>query len=89
MTEQYHITEINDPSDHSNNQAYEAQICCHLDRRERCRQFDIATAICEASADMPHLGDVDDNRVVQSSQLLGNYIPTYRLLICVLLSNQQ
>jgi hypothetical protein len=28
-------------------------------------------------------------RVVQSSQLLGNYIPTYRLLICVLLSNQQ
>jgi Plavaka transposase len=60
-TERYHITEIKDPSDHSNNQAYEAQICRHLDRRERCRQFDIATAICEANADMPHLGDVDDD----------------------------
>jgi hypothetical protein len=60
-TERYHITEIKDPSDHSNNQAYEAQICRHLDRREKCRQFDIATAICEASADMPHLDDAGDD----------------------------
>ena len=59
--EQYHITEIKDPSDHSNNQAYEAQICHHLDRREKCRQFDITTAICEASADMPHLDDAGDD----------------------------
>ena len=40
---------------------YEAQLCRHLDRRERCRQFDTATAICEATADMHHLGDVDDD----------------------------
>jgi hypothetical protein len=59
-TERYHITEIKEPSDRTNNQGYEAQICRHLDRRERCRQFDIATAICEASA-MPHLGDVDND----------------------------
>ena len=49
------------PSDHSNNQAYEAQLYRHLDCRERCRQFDIATVICEASADMHHLGEVDDD----------------------------
>ena len=36
-------------------------VISHLDRRERCRQFDIAAAIHEASADMPHLGDVDDD----------------------------
>jgi len=42
------ITEIKKPSDHSSNQAYEAQICHDLDRRERCRQFDIATVIREA-----------------------------------------
>jgi hypothetical protein len=60
-TERYHITEIKVPSDRSNNHAYEAQICRHLDRRERCRQFDTATAIREASADMPHLGHVDDD----------------------------
>ena len=59
-TERYHITKSKNPH-HSNNRAYEAQICRHLDRRERCRQFDIAAAIHEASADMPHLGDVDDD----------------------------
>jgi Plavaka transposase len=60
-TERYHITEIKAPSDCSNNQGFEAQICRHLDRGEKSRQFDIATTICEASADMPHLVDVDDD----------------------------
>jgi hypothetical protein len=61
-TEQCHITEIKEPSDLTNNQAYESQICCHLDRRERCWQFDLATAICKAydnifgPNNMPHIG---------------------------------
>jgi hypothetical protein len=69
-TEQCHITEIKESSDLTNNQAYESQICRHLDRREKCRQFDVTTAICEAYADvlgpnnMTHIGledGSDDN----------------------------
>ena len=37
------------------------RICCHLDCREKCQQFDIATAICKASTDMPHLDDAGDD----------------------------
>ena len=61
MTEWYQITEVKEPSDHSNNHAYKAQICRYLNCREKCWQFDFATAICEASADMPRLGDVDND----------------------------
>jgi len=68
-TERCHITKIKKPSDLTNNQAYESQICRHLDCRGKCRQFDLATAICEAHHDvfgpnnMPHIGleDGSDN----------------------------
>ncbi|KAJ7042721.1 hypothetical protein C8F04DRAFT_1207803 [Mycena alexandri] len=40
-----HITLVKDPAANSNRQEYEAQICRHLDRRDKCRQFDLATAM--------------------------------------------
>ena len=50
-TERCHITEIKVPSRSTNNQGYESQICRYLDRDEKCRQFDLATAIREAGID--------------------------------------
>lgn len=47
-TENAHITEVKDPARSGNNQNYEDQICRFLDRREKCRRFDLATAIHEA-----------------------------------------
>ncbi|KAJ7703454.1 hypothetical protein B0H16DRAFT_1347131 [Mycena metata] len=62
ITEHAHITEVKDPASHSNNQKYEAQICRHLDRRDKCRQFDLATAIQAAGVDFvaPELQDVPE-----------------------------
>ena len=54
-TERCHITEIKVPSRSTNNQGYESQICRYLDRDEKCRQFDLATAIHEARIDFRHL----------------------------------
>jgi hypothetical protein len=51
ITEHAHITLVKDPAENSNNQNLEPQICRHLDRREKCRQFDLATAIATAGVD--------------------------------------
>ena len=50
-TERAHIEVIKDPSDFSNNRDYEPQICRHLDRAEKCRQFDLTTAVRDAGID--------------------------------------
>lgn len=50
-TERCNITEIKDPSHSTNNQNYESQICRYLDRNEKCRRFDLATAIRQAQGD--------------------------------------
>ena len=44
-TERCHITEVKNPSRSGNNKGYEAQICRHLDRAEKCRLFDLATTV--------------------------------------------
>ncbi|KAJ7166605.1 hypothetical protein C8R46DRAFT_899136 [Mycena filopes] len=51
VTEHAHITLVKDPASHSNNQSYEGQICRHLDRRDKCRRFDLATAIDKAGVE--------------------------------------
>ena len=56
VTERCHVTEVKDPS-HGNNQDYESQICRYLDRTDKCRRFDIATAIREARVDFRFLTD--------------------------------
>ena len=63
QTERCHITEVKVPSRSTNNQGYESQICRYLDRDEKCRQFDLATAIREAKIDFRHLigpGEAND-----------------------------
>lgn len=54
VTEHAHITEIKQPARAGNNQNYDAQICRHLDRSNKCRQFDLATAIREARIQFGH-----------------------------------
>ncbi|KAJ7017066.1 hypothetical protein C8F04DRAFT_1406293 [Mycena alexandri] len=69
VTEHAHITLVKDPASHSNNQKYEAQICRYLDRRDKCRQFDLATAMEVAGVDFtapelhptPDYDDGDDD----------------------------
>jgi hypothetical protein len=65
ITERAHITEIKLPSDSTNNQEYEPQICRFLDRAEKCRRFDLATAIRDISIDFrsinPVVGIINDN----------------------------
>ena len=51
LTEHAHITEIKEPARSTNNQNYEAQICRHLDRRDKCQRFDLATSVRDASVD--------------------------------------
>ena len=50
-TERAHIEVIKDPSAFINNQNYESQICRHLDRAEKCRQFNLSTAVRDAGID--------------------------------------
>ncbi|KAJ7038598.1 hypothetical protein C8F04DRAFT_1209379 [Mycena alexandri] len=59
VTEHAHITEVKAPASNSNNQGYEAQICRHLDRRDKCDLFDLATSIETAGVDLGG-GDLDE-----------------------------
>ena len=47
-TEHAHIEVVKDPARSGNNQNYEDQICRHLDRSDKCRKFDLATAMRDA-----------------------------------------
>ena len=51
-TERAHIDVVKTPSENTNNGQYGPQICRHLDRDERRRLFDLATAIQEAGDDL-------------------------------------
>jgi hypothetical protein len=66
-TERCHITEIKNPSRSTNNQEYEAQICRHLDRDEKCRQFNLATAILESNSDIHSPLSVSDTSYMITS----------------------
>ncbi|KAJ7607819.1 hypothetical protein DFH06DRAFT_1018419 [Mycena polygramma] len=63
VTERAHITEIKEWADKTNRQEYEAQICRHLDRRDKCRLFELATAMDSAGVDLggAALGDLDSD----------------------------
>ena len=51
-TERAHIDAIKVPSENTNNGQYGPHICRHLDRDEKRRLFDLATAIREAGGDL-------------------------------------
>ncbi|KAG6826751.1 hypothetical protein H0H92_014591, partial [Tricholoma furcatifolium] len=91
VTERAHITEIKDPSRSTNNQQYESQICRHLDRQDKCRRFDLATAVQEAGLDLRTLDGSqnldewdlnrdEDTQIVDSTwDLLSNISPVTNL----------
>jgi len=59
VTEHAHVTEIKHPTRSGNNQDYYAQIARHLDRSDRCFQFDIATRL--ASVEQGGSGEEDED----------------------------
>lgn len=76
-TENAHITEVKTPARSGNNQNYEPQICRFLDRIEKCRLFNLSTAVLDAKIDFrslfsdnedtEHVGDnLEDNMEVQN-----------------------
>lgn len=48
MTEHAHIVVVKIPVECGNNRGYESQICRHLDREEKCKNFDLSTAMRDA-----------------------------------------
>ncbi|KAI6013667.1 hypothetical protein BKA83DRAFT_4063152, partial [Pisolithus microcarpus] len=58
-TEHAHIEVIKEPASTMNHQNYDTQICCYLDRVERCRLFETATRLSALSdADDTHDQDL-------------------------------
>ncbi|KAF7343798.1 hypothetical protein MSAN_01960800 [Mycena sanguinolenta] len=51
VTERAHIDLVKDPATNTNNQKHEPQICRYLDRQDKCRNFDLATAMASAGVD--------------------------------------
>ena len=60
ITENAHISVVKDPGRSGNNQDYESQICRYLDRSDKVRQFDLATAIRGAHIDFRALFDCEN-----------------------------
>lgn len=65
VTERAHISEIKVPSRATNNQNYESQIVRHLDRAEKCRQFDLATSLQDTADQQAAVWTIEE--VVDSS----------------------
>ncbi|KAG2035188.1 hypothetical protein BDR03DRAFT_868396, partial [Suillus americanus] len=45
-TEHAHIRVVKEPLRAGSNHNYNAQVCCHLDRRDRVERFDLALQMC-------------------------------------------
>jgi len=61
-TEHAHIEVVKDPARGGNNRDYESQICRSLDRSDKIRNFDLATAVKEANIDFrAFFNSPDDN----------------------------
>lgn len=88
VTEHYHITDVKVPASNSNNQKYEAQICRYLDRREKCKRFNLATAIQGAGVELGVPFDTEDSDLLEeqtplllnrTSELLEKIAPVARI----------
>ncbi|KAF8421727.1 hypothetical protein L210DRAFT_3672552 [Boletus edulis BED1] len=63
-TEHAHIEMIKDPAASTNHHNFNLQICCYLDRIERCRAFETATRLSSALCNGPDNGqDIPDSEV--------------------------
>jgi hypothetical protein len=71
-TKRPHITEIKNPSDSGNNQHYESQICRYLDQAEKCQNFNLATAVHDASVDFWSANGSNFTELVKNPEPLEN-----------------
>ncbi|KAF8121699.1 hypothetical protein EV363DRAFT_1405629 [Boletus edulis] len=63
-TEHAHVEMIKDPAASTNHHNFNLQICCYLDRIERCRAFETATRLSSALCNGPDNGqDIPDSEV--------------------------
>ncbi|KAJ7665341.1 hypothetical protein DFH06DRAFT_1323734 [Mycena polygramma] len=81
VTEHAHIELVKEPARHSNNHGYESQIVRHLDRRDKIRFFQLATAMHSARVDMGDPGrlplayddvDADDDAVCNARTFINS-----------------
>ncbi|KAJ7205926.1 hypothetical protein B0H12DRAFT_1034874, partial [Mycena haematopus] len=88
ITERAHIDLVKDPASNSNNQNHETQICRHLDRLDKCRNFDLVTAMASAGIDFGapedptnEAGDDEEQPLLlnSTSALLAQIDPVSRL----------
>ncbi|KAF8060125.1 hypothetical protein FPV67DRAFT_1564292 [Lyophyllum atratum] len=81
-TEHAHITEIKIPAQASNNQNYESQICRYLDRLQKCRHFDLTTAMRDNCIDFraPPALNLDEENEDDWEFLLQTLMTTSSLL---------
>lgn len=78
VTEHAHITEIKHPADSGNNQNYEEQICRYLDRMDKIRRFDLATAIQNANVKLvSHANKVPATHEGVTEDHLPNLLPPH------------
>ncbi|KAA1479646.1 hypothetical protein DENSPDRAFT_750630, partial [Dentipellis sp. KUC8613] len=59
VTEHSHIAFVKAPFRRSNRRDYDPQICCALDRAEKCHLFDLATSMCETVDGLSSDDDLD------------------------------
>lgn len=72
-TEHAHIEVIKNPAHSGNNQNYEPQICRHLDRSDKLRQFDLATALRDAKLDFRAAPSADPEAFFDDDADTDNY----------------
>ncbi|KAG1824393.1 uncharacterized protein BJ212DRAFT_1444268 [Suillus subaureus] len=56
-----HVTDIKDPTQSSNNNNYDAQICRHLDHADKCCHFELAMSLLDLLNQYTYLDEYDDN----------------------------
>ena len=69
VTEHAHIVVVKNPACRSNNVNIDPQICCQLDRLEKCLRFKLATSLQEVQDH--HQDEDDDTQLFQSVAKLG------------------
>ncbi|KAG2139639.1 uncharacterized protein EDB93DRAFT_1253055 [Suillus bovinus] len=60
-TEHAHITEVKNPARSTNNNNYAPQICCYLDRADKCNRFDLAIDLLDGKLN----DDIDEDADVE------------------------
>ena len=79
ITEHAHIDLIKDPVRTSNNNNYDPQICHHLDRLEKCRNFDLALSLKnpELRLDSADTSDEPNDEIVTDPAVASRPVTDY------------